>query len=277
MRKFLVGACLLFAVHLLAQDTLQLAPPVIYYPDSITPFRKGSGPLELAPELITYTPTKVRLEYCYYSNGKRIASGNSYTLLSDSTLLEDLQLWHYEKRGSQYFMYRCDAHFYECGYAQTLLPLKKVGKFYTLNAAQKDTLWITDYTNYKPTQRYSRPELIFISTAGNKKVYTDSDKIQQPTLANGDSIPKLKVERSEGFKICISEPYFYAVTIQFIVTAEGNVICPKAITGYIHSDSCPYPMIDTLTALYKLGPLKPALLNGKPVNYLITIEVEKFY
>ncbi len=253
------------------QDTVKVEPS-IHYTRAKDPIRGKAfaAKVRYAREDIVFSDTHQRIEYCYYYDGERHCHGINYRLTGDSTLDMDGETWHFSRQGDRYLLERSFQGTYESGLAQSLIPLATAGRFTTTTADRIDTLWTTDYAADQPANPYDSPRWQFHRTKIAGKIYTPDEIDTPPTLANGDTLKAIHLNRSDG---CFSEPYYQVRELKFVVTQAGRIVNIEQSIGNLDLDSCPYYFMDLIRYLCQAGPLNPAKANGQPVPVLWTLPV----
>ncbi len=266
--------------RVLGQDTLKLEPS-IYYSSDTYPVRGKSfaSKAEYRLEQISFDNQNKRIEYCYYYDSIRDCIGENYQFIGDSilrigdsSLTKQVKLWSYvKKKNNEYLVWRTYEGVTESGYVSRLVPFKKIGVFQTKNNSDL-VLWEIDYTNYNHKSVYSLPKYFFPLKKVKKEEPNLSDVGTYPKLMNGDSLPtEIKVARNG---LCYSEPDLLNENMIFTVTitSKGELMNIKPL---MNVEYCPFYLMNIILAINKLGPVSPAILNGKPVNCKYTIGINE--
>ncbi|HYV95233.1 MAG TPA: hypothetical protein VE978_25890 [Chitinophagales bacterium] len=255
----------------MGQDTIRLDKSV-HYSSSTEPYRSKyfASCAKYAREVIVFSDTHKRIEYCYYYDNERFCFGKTYKLTDDSVLDMDEEKWVYKKQGDKYFVNRFFKGTYESGYAISLMPFETTGIFTTTTSDKIDTLWTTDYSADHQDNPYDHPKYEFHKTRVSGKIY-DAKKIDElPAFLNGDSIKEISLRRTDG---CIGEPFYYVRTMTFVITKEGRIVNIEQDYGNFDLDFCPYYVMDLIRLIYQLSPVKPAKVKGESVNVRWIVKV----
>jgi hypothetical protein len=255
-----------------AQDTIKVEPG-FHYSKKEYPYHNKQfvSMVKRAREDIVYGENHKRIEYCYYHGKERICYGTTYKVVGDS-LYVDSSAWHYQKiNGDQYFVKYSDHDITTTGFAKSLIPLEKTGIYYTISNRTSDTLWQADYSNYDPSNMYDKANYCFYDTKIEGKVYEYNEVDEIPSFLNKDSINTISLRRTD---YCICEPYYFISSMVFIITDKGEIKNVRQAWGNLSID-CPGYIMDLLVEITGKSPVKPALVNGKPVNvrWFVTIDM----
>ena len=265
------------------QDTIQVEPSRFYTSEAEpTRGKDFASRVKYAREDIVFNQKFRKVEYCYYYDNKRICYGNTYQLIGDFTLQigdsvssNAIQSWTYRKMESgQYLVYRFHNGLYEIGKAKQLIPFEVIGSLFTMTRDKSDTLWIADYSTVNSANPYSKPKYSYPKASLEDKIYELKKVDQPPTLLTGELIPDTIVRaRTDG---CLSEPYQRVRTMTFIVTEDGYIKNIEQGNGNFDIEYCPQYILELMTIISNYGQLKPAILNGKPVNvkYIINVDMK---
>lgn len=273
MKKILLIIFIIIKIVLTcnAQDTLRVEKSIYYTKENI-PMRvkENSSTIKYAREDIVFSPTRRRVEYCYYFENERRCFGNTYELINDSILYIDGQTWIYIKSGDRYFVKREKDIFIEYGFVSTLIPFETSGHFTTITIDKHDTLWYTNYPIDIPSIRDEQLSIKFHKSNIEDVVYQSNEIEKYPCFMNGDSIKSIHISQSFG---CISEPYYHIKEAKFIITKNGRIVNVDQSIGNYDTD-CPNYLINLITEILKLGQLEPAKIGNENVNVLWKLKVE---
>lgn len=265
---------------LLGQDTIKVEPSH-YYSSKKHPVggKLFASQVKYGREDIVYSPTKTRVEYCYYYDGiRKSVGGGIYQKLGDSAIQVTYDwddsvsdLWTYEKQENGLFrIERRRGDFLETGCATTLMPLKKT-MTYTIYK-NGDTLWELDYTNSRPTWYGGRGSPLFTKTKIEGHIYQDFEVDRQPTLLNGDSLTGISPEVARFG--CYGEPLKGIRNITFVVTSHGDIKNVEQFEGNLEEFCDGEYIMHLIEKALALGRLKPGIKNGVPVNTRCYLQVD---
>lgn len=265
---------------LLGQDTIKVEPSH-YYSSKKHPVngKLFASQVKYGQENIVFSPTKIRVEYCYYYDGVRKSFGGGiYEKLTDSTIQvthdwDDSvsDLWKYQKQENGLFrIEQRRGDLLETGYATTLVPLKKTITRTTYKNG--DTLWKIDYKNSRPIWYGGRGRPYFTKTKIEGHIYQDFEVDRQPTLLNGDSLTKILPEIARFG--CYGEPLKGIRNITFVVTSHGDIKNVEQFEGNLEEFCDGEYMMHLIEKTLALGRLKPGLKNGAPVNSRCYLQVD---
>ena len=249
----------------IGQDTIRYGNKIDYTGSTSIPFKT-------AREDIVYSETHKQIEYCYYFGTQRHCSDYDYEIKNDSIITVDKIVWKFKKINDHYYIERSSESICEFGFVKSLIPFEYIGKMITTTSDKQDTLWITDYLKYNPTEVGNKPAWEFKKSKTNGRVYSNDEIDQKPTLLNGDTIKTIHLTNKY---MCLNEPYYYILEVQFVVTAEGRIQNIESSIGNFDLDFCPYTYMGLVEQILNLGKLKPAMKNGKNVNVLWKVKIEE--
>lgn len=263
------------------QDTIRVEPSKFYTSEEEpTRGKDFASRVKYAREDIVFNQNFRKVEYCYYYDNKRICYGNTYQLIGDSTLQigdsassNAIQTWTYRKMKSrQYLVYRFHNGLYEIGKAKELIPFEVIGSLFTMTWDKSDTLWIADYSTVSSNNPYSKPKYSYPKASIEGKIYEFEKVDQPPTLLTGELIPDT-IMRARTDR-CLSEPYQRVITMSFIVTEDGHIKNIEQGFGNFDIEYCSLYILELMTIISNYGQLKPALLDGKPVNVKCIVNID---
>ncbi|HXC03725.1 MAG TPA: hypothetical protein VNZ86_03185 [Bacteroidia bacterium] len=268
MKRGIFILFLLLPAWINAQDTIRLDPSVKYYSgiDSVIPDWRSPGPL--GREIITFSDSVKKYDYCFYVDNKRTCSSAIYHFRRDSILERNQEVWVYDKQEDEFALHRTLDGTYEWGMAKSLFPLIMKGVFITTTADKKDTLWTSDYAAGKDRDIW--PRYTYFKTRVSGPVYESRKVDELPRYLNGDSIKPIHVERKDA---CINEPLYHLEAVTFVITSEGRIVNVEMARGNLDLNWCPYYMMDVIRYIIRNPYVKPAKYKGKPVNVKWTLRV----
>ena len=270
--RILLSAVLIFMVsYSYSQDTIRLDKKVEYFSSSDTigildrHYFNVYTRAKHARELIKYSVTNYKLEYCFYYDNKRYVHdydqfeykiSNNKISVKYGFLNED---WTYEKKNDTlFFLTRFSDEFYEKGLASSLIPLKKTGEFITYNNIG-DTLWGTNYFKgyYPEVRSYNNIkdtifELYQVDIPPKHEKITNISKIVIPTSSVNMPIWENYLDCSSVFLSAIINKKGYLQDIKLLRSC-GEAYFEKT----------------ALEELAKLGHFSQGVKNGKDVNVKI--------
>jgi hypothetical protein len=218
-------------------------------------------------ENIVFSENHTKVEYCYYNEDKRISYGYHYRLINDSTLyIGDTLIDGYQEKwtfkqlsNKNYSLHRKNNGLRESGEVDCLIPLHQVRPFVTING--NDTLWKTnDFTINNRKYGYYHSDFYVSQIAG--KIYEFDEVDFLPNLLNNDSLPTINIE---SIHPCICAPMTWITTVSVTITAKGDIKNIEQALGNI-SNNCSYTMMEINRIIASWGKVKPATVNGTPVN-----------
>ena len=285
-RSFLFLLPLLFFLQnqSLAQDTIRVGKKISYKTEAAFQEHNRKGYTgRYGREHIIFGPNHLREEFCYYVVGKRYCHGTNYRILNDSILVigdstasEIPEIWTFKQREKdKYDVHRLAESKYEEGVASRLLPFQHEGTFLTMSADKKDTLWREVWGPYP--RKYKGPYgFQYANSVIEGKVY-EYDQIETPPrLVNGDSIPTIQIEYLIH---TFCEPlYAYDInSMACIITKEGKIKNIELACGEDETAGSRESIKDIIEKIAELGPMTPAIQNGKKVNvrWFISVHIEE--
>lgn len=225
-------------------------------------------------ELINLSDTVKRVEWCNYCNKKRVSFGRTYTIKNDSVLIESFATmqysWIYKKTAAgKYEVHRYEDGGIEYGISSRLIPVERRGPFVTVTADKADTLYIINYRQNEKHESFVYPQKKI-----DGKIYEAAKVDHAPLLLNNDSIPVIHLARTD---YCFNEPILWVRSMSCVITKTGRIVNIKQDYGNFEEDWCPTYLMDLMRHIQNMGPLKPAMVNGKPVNvrWVIKIDMER--
>lgn len=286
--SFFIGLLSWLPLALLGQDTIKVEPSHSYsskkYPVRGKLFASN---VKYGREDIIFSPTKTKVEYCYYYDNKRMSSGGTYyEKLGDMAIRvtydwadSAFDVWNYERQENGLFsieIHRGD--FLETGYATSIVPLQKT-TIYTTYLKNGDTLWTMDFTNSRPTFYGGRGIPYFTKTKVEGHIYQDFEVDTLPKMLNGDSLPTMSIaeDANIGFYGCYGEPLKGIRNITFVVTKEGDIKNVEQFEGNLEPYCDGKYIMKLMEKTLALGRLKPGIKNGVPVNTRCYLPVDMGY
>ncbi|HUW04675.1 MAG TPA: hypothetical protein VMW01_00300 [Williamwhitmania sp.] len=262
--------------NVLSQDTLLLNSKTEYYsdPDTIGILQHFGKNVyyraNYSKELIEFNQGSAKLEYCFYYDNKRYCLENrtfNFEIVKDSVLkviyngyTENWQFYY--ETDSLYLLSRKLNNLKEVGFAKKLIPLEKIGDFYTIDS-QDDTLWTTKYSNIV------FPELSIKDKAINDSVYIVCDSM--PTYPGG--MDKMRQDLLKNLRIDMpiieSSPNCTQIVISFVIDKYGEMRDIKFLR------SCDNGFIEkaVLIALNNLDKFTNGFMANEPVNIRFTMPI----
>jgi len=261
-----------FQSYSFSQDTIRYGERIEY--NSIDYPYKGKdfySNLKSKREDIIFSKNKMRVEYCYYEDNKRLCSGNTYELLNDNIVLEDSIQWNYiKKTDDNYIIWKEDEFNAEYGQASSIFPLVKEGIFYTINNHTKDTLWQEDYSYFeKDNPNYSQPKFCYYNSFIEGKIYEYDQVDIPPSKENYTSFDKIEVVPVYTY----GQPMNDITTMMCIITKEGRIVNIEQALGGLHT-YYPITLKEIITQIANWGKVNPARVKGNNVNvrWFITVD-----
>jgi hypothetical protein len=281
LKELILLILLVNTLFCFGQDTIKFEPSVFYsskeYPNRSKAFAFQA---QFAREVIMFSETKKRIEYCYYYDNERVCFGESYEILNDSVIqikskFSDsiFENWkHKIADNNSYLVQRKYGSYCETGTVNSLMPFLKTGKFITQHQSSKDTLWITDYTNYNFKGPYrTAPSYYFPKAKIKEKIYQDFEVDKMPTTIKGDSIFNISLARKD---YCLSEPMTAVRTITFVVTSSGEIKNIEQFEGNFDLQYCPFYIMELMKQVLSIGRWIPGKVDGKNVNVKCYADIE---
>lgn len=272
MKKgFLIISTMMLCLETMAQDTIRIGKKVNLDKKEYRNGRISSA--KCGREDIIFSNTCRRIEYCAYYKNKRNCIGDTYSLKGDSIVDVDGIEWFYQKRpDGRYLIYRFYEGVYASGTVDELIPFGKT-KIITVNLSTKDTLWIANYERFGTSDYlYCAPTYSYPKAKIEGKIYRLEEVTTPPVFLDGSFLPKvIQHQRSDG---CFNEPPMWIHTLSFVVTKEGEIKNIEQAFGNFGLNSCPNYILALTRIVCQFGKLKPATLNGTPVDVAYTIEVD---
>jgi len=281
LKELLILILFFYTISCFSQDTIKIEPSIQYsskdYPTRSKDFAFKS---QFAREDIIFSENKKRVEYCYYYDNERVCFGDCYEILNDSIIQIKTQfsdstseIWNFEiTENNKYLVRRIHNRFTETGVVSSLIPFLKTGKFITQYEGNKDTLWVTDYTNYNFKGPYrTKPNYYFPEAKINGNVYRDFEVDKIPTTVKGDSVIKISLERTD---YCLCEPMTAIRTLTFVVTTNGEIKNIRQFEGNFDLQYCPFYIMDLTRELILKGRWIPGEIESKKVNVRCYIGID---
>jgi hypothetical protein len=260
-----------------SQDTIRTGKSFHYSAEEVQRLSGKGFYGKYGQENIIFNQNHIKVEYCYYNEAIRTCYGYHYRIINDSTLTigdslgdKPLEAWTFkELPNHRYYVYRIKDGFLESGEVDTLIPLRQIKPFVTTTIDKKDTLWQTnDFTCLNRKIGYYTTD--FNVSKVNGKIYDYFQIDQAPLQLNGDSLLSIEIE---GIRPCYSQPMTWINTVTCIITKEGDIVNIEQALGGI-SDNCSYTMMEINRLISNWGKVKPATLNGIPVNVRWFIKID---
>jgi hypothetical protein len=251
------------------QDTIKIDKSQFYSTQEVQKLSGKGFSGNYGQENVIFSKFHTKVEQCYYTESIRTCYGFHYRIINDSILVVGdsltnnlLESWIFRKlESNRYYVFRISDGFLESGEVDTLIPLKQIAPFITTTLDKKDTLWSSDdFTcmNRKYGYYYANFDVNTISG----EVY-DYDEIDSPpSFLSGDSISPIAIE---SIQPCISEPMTWLSTVTCVITKDGRILNTEQALGGI-SDYCSFTIMEINKIISSWGKVKPATLNGVPVN-----------
>ena len=90
-----------------AQDTIFVTPQVRFKETEKSKYFSKGYHGEYGREDIIFNDNKMRVEYCYYLDNKRVSYGYTYEFLNDSILqITDSKFWQKDSLGNVYWKFK---------------------------------------------------------------------------------------------------------------------------------------------------------------------------
>ncbi|MFT4522224.1 MAG: hypothetical protein ACI8ZN_001164 [Bacteroidia bacterium] len=271
-----MGLWCVFAEFATAQDTVKLEPSK-YYLSSMWPVHDINFVFQLdrARELITFSETHKKVEYCYYYDQKRICFGEVYRLLDDSTMSiqrqgQNVVKWRFNKqKDGGYSIKHYGKNFIERGSASSLIPLVKKDTFQTTSLYARTVLW---YEVFLPKQDPSNRKSYFIfpATKISGRILNTEQIDQNPNFRNGLSFNAMRMVDTVYY---YNEPMYTVRNMVCIITKEGQIVNLRMGGGNYDHDH-PY-ILELMKRMADYPSITPAMRGGKPVNVLWIIDIDQ--
>tara|TARA_Y100000782_G_scaffold114887_1_gene153077 strand:- start:1062 stop:2006 length:945 start_codon:yes stop_codon:yes gene_type:complete len=267
---FIIVFLVTLSCVLQAQDTVRIGKSYHYTTEEVNHFSGKGFRGHYGQENIIFSANHIKVEYCYYTENKRICYGSHYRIINDSTLSvgdsipgKNDQVWNFKRlKSGNYAVSRIINDFLESGIVDTLIPLKPIAPFLTTSIDLSDTLW--ESYQFSPLRNASGSFYTINSNVNlvQEKVYEYDQIDTPPLLLNGDTLPIVAIDR---ISYCYNEPMTFINTVTCIVTKEGKIKNVEQALGGL-PDNCDYTMMEIIREIYTWGKLQPATRNGEPVN-----------
>lgn len=261
--------CLLSG-NLIGQDTTFIDKPSKYCTKNGDSYRlddtgrlKGYPKVNYSRELIKLTENHYKIENCYYYDNIRFTNyySTNYTLINDSLIKINEEMWFYEKINDNSFkVTKSEDNSIEKGTVSSLIPFTKNGDFVTYNLKGKK-LFTEKFGTKKYTLETVKHELddtvyyggvdkiaIFPKKYGDLERYIH-DQLKFPGIARESAI--------QG-----------TVYIRFVVTSNGEVVNVEILRGVD-----PFYDKEALRSVSVLPDFEPGQLKGKNVNMYYQIPI----
>lgn len=271
-----ITACLL-CLFTNAQDTVKPGPSIIYsgkeYPHRGKDFASG---VKYALEVITWSPTHRKFEYCYYYDTARIGGGDEYRVLNDSIITVNNVVWQYTKKDSLYFISRQSGQATQSGLVRSIIPFDHVTPLYMISNTDNDTLWYTDYwLDARKGIPYETVRLPQNRKTG--KLYSLKEADSPPSFATTtleEGLSCLPVhEDDEGY--CYGEPYTGMVYLTCTITKDGRIINLFDGSGK-NLPYCDYIIKHYARNFNRITIPNPAKIKGKPVDVKVGLRLRRY-
>jgi hypothetical protein len=267
----------LSSINSYSQDTIRVGKSFHYSAEEVQRLSGKGFYGKYGQEKIIFDQNHIKVEYCYYNEANRTCYGYHYRIMNDSTLTigdstgsNPIETWTFRELSNNHFsVYRIKDGFLESGEVDTLIPLRHIKPFVTTTIDKKDTLWRTsDFTCLNRKYGYYTADFNVSNVDGRIYDYFEIDT--PPIQFNGDSLSAIEIE---GIIPCISQPMTWINTVTCIITKEGEIVNIEQALGGI-SDNCSYTMMEINRLISNWGKVKPATLNGLPVNVRWFIKID---
>lgn len=273
---------LLMPVRLFCQDTAKAEPSIHHTKMDLHKLMGKGYHGAYAKEVITYSATHKRIDYCYYVDGDRKCIGKEYWIVRDSILVIgdsvdllrhgiEMEILHFRILPSgEYYVFRESDNIFESAISKSIIPLHLVSPIVTTTIERKDTLWITNLNYSIQNQPFGSSKFELYESHINDSVFEYNEIDIHPSFLNGDSLKSISIN---GISSCFCEPVFDLTLMSCIITKEGDIKNVEVAIGSV-SMCNPTTIKDITQRILLWGKLRPAYKNGEPVTVRWFISID---